>query len=97
MRESFTHAKQLGVKTVLGSTAPMGFMPKPNSEIEKDRIHFTPILSQERARDVHGITLPSSLGTNNEIFTKAMYEGVFTRIMHAHTLWIIIGYGLMKL
>ena len=86
LRESFTHAKQLGVKTVLGSTAPMGFMPKPNNQIEKDRIHFTPILSQERARDVHGITLPSSLGTNNEIFTKAMYEGVFTRIARTHPL-----------
>lgn len=86
LRESFSHAKQLGVKTVLGSTAPMGFMPKPNSEIENDRIHFTPILSQERARDVHGITLPSSLGTNNEIFTKAMYEGVFTRIARTHPL-----------
>ena len=86
LRESFTHAKQLGVKTVLGSTAPMGFMPKPNNQIEKDRIHFTPILSQERARDVHGITLPSSLGTNNEIFTKAMYEGIFTRIMRTHPL-----------
>ncbi|NOR35083.1 MAG: hypothetical protein GQ579_10425, partial [Bacteroidales bacterium] len=62
LKESFTHAKQLGVKTALGSTAPMGFMPKPNSDIEKDRIHFAPILSQERAHDVHGITLPTSRG-----------------------------------
>ena len=86
LKESFTHARQLGVKTVLGSTAPMGFMPKPNSEIEKDRIHFTPILSQERARDVHGITLPTSRGYTNEVFAKAMYEGVFTRIARTHPL-----------
>jgi len=86
LKESFTHARQLGVKTVLGSTAPMGFMPKPNSEIEKDRIHFSPILSQERARDVHGITLPTSRGYTNEVFAKAMYEGVFTRIARTHPL-----------
>ena len=86
LKESFTHARQLGIKTVLGSTAPMGFMPKPNSEIEKDRIHFAPILSQERARDVHGITLPTSRGYSNEVFAKAMYEGVFTRIARTHPL-----------
>ncbi len=86
LRESFTHAKQLGVKTALGSTAPMGFLPKHNREVYQDRVHYTPVDVQNRAQEVHGLTLPTSRGYTNEVFAKRMYEGLFTRIARTHPL-----------
>lgn len=86
LKESFTHAQQLGVKTVLGNTAPIGFMPKPNDEIYEDRVHFSPTEVQNRAQNVHGLKLPASRGYTNEVFAKTMYEGVFTRIARTHPL-----------
>jgi len=90
LNESFTHAKRLGVKTAIGHEAPMGFEPgNPKFEahiIEKDWIHSCLPEVQVRMRDGHGFTLPTARGKKNEEFVKALYEGMFTRIMRTHPL-----------
>jgi hypothetical protein len=37
-------------------------------------------------REVHGFSVPASRGADNEAFAKALYEGMFTRIMRTHPL-----------
>ena len=87
LKDAFSHAKQLGVKTALGSTAPMGFMPgKADHVVPFGRIHSCPVDVQSRMRDTYGYTLPTSRGYANEVFTKGLYEGVFTRIARTHPL-----------
>lgn len=90
LNESFTHAKRLGVKTAIGHEAPMGFEPgNPEFEahiIEEDWIHSCLPEVQARMRDVHGYTLPTARGKNNEKFVKSLYEGMFTRIIRTHPL-----------
>ena len=90
LNESFTHAKRLGVKTAIGHEAPMGFEPgNPEFEahiIEEDWIHSCLPEVQTRMRDVYGFTLPTKRGKKNEKFVKALYEGMFTRIMRTHPL-----------
>jgi len=87
LNEAFTHAKRLGVKTALGTEAPMGYEPgSPEHLITKDWIRTCPPQVQARMRDVHGYTVPTERGKANEAFTKALYEGMFTRIMRTHPL-----------
>jgi hypothetical protein len=106
-RDAFSHARQLGVKTALGTETPMGFEPgNPRHLIENDWIHTCPPYVQARMRDVHGFTLPTERGSVNEAFSKALYEGVFTRIMKTHPLdyfwlwtyetWTYLGHRLSK-
>ena len=106
-RDAFSHARQLGVKTALGTEAPMGFEPGNSRHlIEADWIHSCPPEVQARMRDVHGLIIPTKRGPENEAFTKALYEGVFTRIMKTHPLdyfwlwtyetWTYLGHRLSK-
>lgn len=105
--EAFSHARQLGIKTALGTEAPMGFEPGSSKHlVDEDWIHTCPPDVQVRMRDVHGFTLPTDRGTDNEDFSKALYEGVFTRIMKTHPLdyfwlwtyetWTYLGHRLSK-
>ena len=87
LNKAFTHAKQLGIKTALGTEAPMGFEAGSKEHlITKDWIRTCPPEVQARMRDVHGYNLPTARGKANEAFTKSLYEGVFTRIMRTHPL-----------
>jgi hypothetical protein len=106
-KEAFSHARQLGVKTAIGTEAPMGFEPGNSRHlVETDWIHSCPPDVQARMRDVHGFTLPTERGSVNEAFTKELYEGVFTRIMKTHPLdyfwlwtyetWTYLGHRLSK-
>jgi hypothetical protein len=106
-KDAFSHARLLGVKTAIGTEAPMGFEPGSSRHlIEKDWIHSCPPDVQARMRDVHGFTLPTERGPVNEAFTKALYKGVFTRIMKTHPLdyfwlwtyetWTYLGHRLSK-
>ncbi len=106
-KDAFSHARQLGVKTAIGTEAPMGFEPGNSRHlVETDWIHSCPPDVQSRMRDVHGFTLPTERGSVNEAFTKALYEGVFTRIMKTHHLdyfwlwtyetWTYLGHRLSK-
>jgi len=101
LNRAFTHAKQLGVKTALGTETPMGvtdtlgsgrnarsLLDEEEGE-EEEPMHpiFTcPPEVQARMRDVHGYTLPTARGSVNETFAKALYEGMFTKIMRTHPL-----------
>ncbi len=49
-------------------------------------IFTCPPEAQERMRDIYGYTLPTERGKENEAFAKALYEGIFTRIMKTHPL-----------
>ena len=106
-RDAFLHARQLGVKSALGTEAPMGFEPGSSRHlVEEDWIHSCPPAVQSRMRDVHGLSLPTERGAVNEVFTKALYEGMFTRIMKTHPLdyfwlwtyetWTYLGHRLSK-
>jgi hypothetical protein len=87
LNKAFTHAKQLGVKTAIGTEAPLGFeVGSPKHLITKGWIRGCDPHAQARMRDVYGFTLPTSRGKENEAFTKALYEGMFTRIMRTHPL-----------
>ena len=100
LRDAFTHAKHLGIKTALGSESPLVFEPgnpKVNDEgdpahiITEDWIRTCPAYVQDRMKHVHGFAIPTSRGPDNEAFAKALYEGMFTRIMRTHPLdyfWI---------
>lgn len=100
LRDAFTHARELGVKTALGTEAPLAFEPgnpditsegDPAHIITEDWIRTCPPDVQDRMSDVHGYTIPTSRGADNEAFAKALYEGMFTRIMRTHPLdyfWI---------
>lgn len=105
LNEAFTHAKRLGIKTALGTEAPMGVTDTLGSERnarnlldkeedgeegeEEEPMHpiFTcPPEVQARMRDIHGFSLPTARGAVNEAFSKALYEGMFTKIMRTHPL-----------
>ena len=113
LNTAFTHAKQLGVKTALGTETPMGatgsigaeraernarnlldFMntKKRGEEWEgnADDLFLTiftcPPEVRARMRNVHGYTVPTGRGEANEAFSKALYEGTFTKIMRTHPL-----------
>jgi hypothetical protein len=100
LNDAFTHARALGVKTALGTEAPLVFEPgnsKRNDEgddahiITKDWIRTCPPYVRDRMVDVHGYKIPQSRGPGNERFAKALYEGMFTRIKRTHPLdyfWI---------
>lgn len=98
--DAFTHARNLGIKTALGTESPLAFEPgNPNFNQEGDPVHIIiedwirtcPPHVRDRMRDAHGYTIPTSRGADNEAFAKALYEGIFTRIMRTHPLdyfWI---------
>lgn len=98
--DAFTHARNLGIKTAIGTESPLAFEPgnkslypdgEPQHIITEDWIRTCPPYVRDRMRDVHGLTIPTSRGANNEAFAKALYEGMFTRIMRTHPLdyfWI---------
>ena len=95
LRDAFTHAKRLGIKTALGSESPLAFEPgnsqmseegDPAHIITEDWIRTCPPYVQDRMRDVYGFSIPKSRGADNEAFAKALYEGMFTRIMRTHPL-----------
>ena len=100
LRDAFTHARELGIKTALGTESPLAFEPgNPNINSEGDPAHIItedwirtcPAYVRDRMRDVHGYTVPTSRGADNEAFAKALYEGMFTRIVRTHPLdyfWI---------
>jgi hypothetical protein len=91
-RSAFSHAKQLGVKTAIGHEAPLGIEPgSPTHLITENWIRSSPPDVQTRMRDVHGYTLPTERGYENELYTKGLLEGMFTRIARTHPLdyyWI---------
>ena len=95
LRDAFTHAKRLGIKTALGSESPLAFEAgnskmieegEPAHIITEDWIRTCPPYVQDRMREVHGFSVPASRGADNEAFAKALYEGIFTRIMRTHPL-----------
>ena len=100
LRDAFTHAKRLGIKTAIGTESPLVFEPgnahvneegDPAHIITEDWIRTCPPYVQNRMRDVYGFTIPASRGADNEAFAKALYEGMFARIMKTHPLdyfWI---------
>ena len=100
LRDAFSHARRMGIKTAIGIESPLVFEPgnrKKNREgdfahiITKDWIRTCPPYVRDRMRDVYGFTVPKSRGEKNELFAKALYEGMFTRIMRTHPLdyfWI---------
>lgn len=100
LKDAFSHARSLGIKTAIGIESPLAFEPgnrKKNREgdyahiITKDWIRTCPPYVRDRMRYVHGFAIPKSRGAQNELFAKALYEGMFTRIMRTHPLdyfWI---------
>lgn len=113
LNTAFTHAKQLGVKTALGTETPMGatgsigaeraqrnarnlldFVNKMKRgeewEGNEDDLFLTiftcPPEVRARMRDVHGYEVPTGRGEANEAFSKALYEGMFTKILRTHPL-----------
>ncbi len=95
LQDAFTLAKQMGIKTAIGHEAPLGFEPgNPEINDEGDEAHLItedwirtcPPDVQSRMRDVHGLTLPEDTGIVNEIFSKTLLEGMFTRIARTHPL-----------
>jgi len=86
LQKSFTHAKQMGVKTAIGHEAPLGFEPGYRKHlITKDWIRGVPEEVQHRIR-WHGLNLPENDKVTNEIFNKTLLEGIFTRIARTHPL-----------
>jgi hypothetical protein len=100
LKDAFTHGRRLGIKTAIGIESPLVFEPGNRTKnregdfahiITKDWIRTCPPYVRDRMRDVHGFTIPKSRGAQNEFFAKALYEGMFTRIMRTHPLdyfWI---------
>ena len=113
LNTAFTHAKQLGVKTALGTETPMGATGsigaeraernarnlldlvnkmKQGEEWEEDAddlfltIFTCPPEVRARMRDAHGYAIPTGRGETNEAFSKALYEGMFTKIARTHPL-----------
>lgn len=86
LQKSFTHARQMGVKTAIGHEAPLGFEPGYRKHlITKDWIRGVPEEVQYRMR-WHGINIPEDTKITNEIFNKTLLEGMFTRIARTHPL-----------
>ena len=86
LQKSFSHARQLGVKTAIGHEAPLGFEPGHRRHlITKDWIRGVPEDVQYRMR-WHGVNIPNKIGLSNEIFNKTLLEGIFTRIARTHPL-----------
>ena len=100
LNKAFTHAKHFGVKTAIGTESPLAFEPgnpnilasgDPEHLITQDWIRTCPPFVENRMANTFGYTMPTSRGPVNETFAKALYEGIFTRIMRAHPLdyfWI---------
>lgn len=100
LNNAFTHAKHFGVKTAIGTESPLAFEPgnptllasgDPEHLITHDWIRTCPPFVENRMTKTYGYTIPNSRGATNETFAKALYEGIFTRIMRAHPLdyfWI---------
>ena len=95
LHDAFSHAKQLGIKTALGTESPLAFEPgnsqindegDPAHIITEDWIRTCPPYVLKRMRDVYGFTVPTSRAADNEAFAKSLYEGIFTRIMRTHPL-----------
>lgn len=95
LHDAFTHAKRLGIKTALGTESPLAFEPgnaqvndegDPAHIIAEDWIRTCPSYVRDRMKHVHGFAIPTSRGPDNEAFAKALYEGMFTRIMRTHPL-----------
>ena len=95
LQDAFTHARRLGIKTALGTEAPLAFEPgnslmieegEPAHIITEDWIRTCPPYVQDRMREFHGFSVPASRGADNEAYAKALYEGMFTRIMRTHPL-----------
>jgi len=76
--KTFNHAKNLGVKTALGTELPMGLEPK-GPEVGYDWIRGIPPKLQKRLR-ARGkdLTDPSTI--------KEVYKGIFERIKRTHPL-----------
>lgn len=86
LQKSFTHARQIGVKTAIGHEVPLGFEPGYRKHlITKDWIRGVPEEVQYRMQ-WYGINTPEDTKVTNEIFNKTLLEGIFTRIARTHPL-----------
>lgn len=113
LNTAFTHAKQLGVKTALGTETPMGATGSIGAEraernarnlldfvnkLKKDEewegdaddlfltLFTCPPEVSARMLKEYGFAIPTGRGEVNEAFVKALYEGMFTRIIKTHPL-----------
>jgi hypothetical protein len=77
-RTAFTHARNLGVSTAIGTELPLGLEPK-GPEVDYDWIRGMPLALTERL---------TSLGKDPEdpSTIKAVYKGIFERIKRTHPL-----------
>ena len=77
-KEAFSLAKQLGVKTAVGTELPMG-VEKKGAEVESDWVRGIPPALQIRLKE-------KGLDPADPTVIKEIYKGIFTRIMKTHLL-----------
>lgn len=75
---AFTHAKNLGVKTAVGTELPMGLEPQ-GPEVDFDWIRVMPVELQKRLQEM-------GKDPGDPTVVKEVYKGIFTRIMKTHPL-----------
>lgn len=79
-KKSFGFAKEIGVKTALGTELPMGVEPKGGEEVAKTWVRGMPLDLQDRLQNVYGKDLLAPQTTRD------IYRGIFTRIQRMHDL-----------
>jgi len=78
LNNAFSHARNLGVKTAVGTELPMGLEPK-GPEVNKSWIRGIPPRLQQRLAD-------KNMDPKDPEVVKTIYRGVFERIMKTHPL-----------
>jgi hypothetical protein len=78
LNKAFSHAKNIGVKTAVGTELPMGLEPK-GPEVSKSWIRGIPPDLQQRLAD-------RNMDPKDPEVIKTLYKGIFERIMKTHPL-----------
>lgn len=81
LKEAFTHARNIGVKTAIGTELPLGLEPAGTGDIDppEDWVRGMPILLQDRITGM-------GLNPADPAMVKDVYKGIFKRIMKTHPL-----------
>lgn len=75
---AFAHAQRMGIKTALGTELPLGLEPS-GPEVGVDWVRGMPPALQQRLQD-------QGLNPRDPEVVRAVYEGIFLRIMQTHHL-----------
>ncbi len=78
LNNAFSHARNLGVMTAVGTELPMGLEPK-GPEVNKSWVRGIPPRLQQRLAD-------KNMNPEDPEVVKTIYKGIFERIMKTHPL-----------